>query len=355
MRTDIYYWKCDSPLPVEEKLTYNDKYRLADIAPLAGRAAERHFGAAPLAVESTGSAGNHYAYRVRYPDRSYFFRADDGRMEDDYMVAEGLAMELARGEGVPVPRVFVTDVTKEFLPVRYQLIEWLEEPPLRRYDQEGTLDRAAVGRQLGRHVAQWHRVRLDGFGFLNTEELRRSGRAVGLDGSNRAYFRKRLDHHLRYLRDAEFLSAGTISEIESLIARHDALLELPRGSMLHKDIAFWNLLGAPDRITAVIDWDDVVIGDPVDDIAILKCFYNEEVLRPFLAGYREVAPLPDAFEAKLSLYLLRNMLWKAVIRLFMKYFDMTGSFFILGPENRRSLRQFTLDRIAEAMEGLRRA
>lgn len=355
MRTDIYYWKCDNPLPAEEKLAYNDKYRLADIAPLVRQAAEHHFGAAPAAVESTGSAGNHYAYKVLYPDRTLFFRADDGKMDDDYMAAEEHAMALARGQGVPVPKVFVTDVTKSLLPVRYQFIEWLDDAPLRQYDQAGTLERAAVGRQLGRYVARWHRVKLDGFGFLNTEELRRSKRAVGLDASNAGYFNKRLPDHLRYLRDAEFLTPALTREIEGLFRRHERLLEVPRGSLLHKDIAFWNVLGTPDRVTAVIDWDDVVIGDPVDDIAILKCFYNDEVMTPFLSGYREVARLPDDFEARLSLYLLRNMLWKAVIRIFMKYFEMTGSFFILGPENRQSLRQFTVDRLMEGVKGLRTA
>lgn len=39
--------------------------------------------------------------------------------------------------------------------------------------------------------------------------------------------------------------------------------------------------------------------------------------------------------------LLRNMLWKAVIRISMKYFEMTGDFFILSKENRASLKQFT--------------
>jgi len=31
MRTNIYYWKCDNPLSVKEKLVYNGKYKLADI------------------------------------------------------------------------------------------------------------------------------------------------------------------------------------------------------------------------------------------------------------------------------------------------------------------------------------
>lgn len=355
MRTDIYYWKCDSPLPAEEKLKYNDKYRQADIAPLVRQAAEHHFGAAPDAVESTGSAGNHYAYQVRYPDRTLFFRADDGKIDDDYMVAEEYAMSLVRGQGVPVPKVYVTDVTRGLIPVRYQFIEWLADPPLRKYDQEGTLERAAVGRQLGRHVARWHRVKLDGFGFLNTEELQRSKRAVGLDASLADYFHKRLADHLRFLRDAEFLSPALTREIEGLFRRHELLLNLPRGTLLHKDVAFWNVLGTPGNITAVIDWDDVVIGDPVDDIAIVKCFYDDTVMKPFLDGYREVGRLPDDFQARLSLYLVRNMLWKSVIRIFMKYFEMSGSFFILGPENRQSLRQFTMDRLMEGVKGLRMA
>ena len=355
MRTDAYYWKCDNPLPVEEKLKYNDKYRLADITPLVRRAAEHHFRETPQAILSTGSAGNHYAYEVRFADRTLFFRADDGKTDDDYMLAEECAMRLARAQGVPAPRVHVTDVSLSLVPVRYQFIEWLADPPLRRYDQQGALDRAAVGRQLGRHTARLHRIRLAGFGFLNTEALQRGGEPAGLDASNRAYFQKKLPDHLRFLRDAQFLPPQVLDEIERLLARHDRLLDLPRGSLLHKDLAFWNVLGSHDRITAIIDWDDAVIGDPVDDIAIVKCFYGPDVIGPFLEGYRETAPLPDDFEARLSLYLLRNMLWKAVIRIFMRYFDMTGDFFILGPENRTSLRQFTLDRIMEGLAGLRRA
>ena len=125
-------------------------------------------------------------------------------------------------------------------------------------------------------------------------------------------------------------------------------------SIVHKDLAFWNMIGRPDAIRAIVDWDDVIAGDPVDDLAILKCFYNDDIFLPLLEGYREVAPLPDLFYPKLWLYLVRNMLWKAVIRSFMGYFDMTGDFFILSPDNRTSLRQFTLDRLRMGIHELQK-
>jgi aminoglycoside phosphotransferase (APT) family kinase protein len=92
------------------------------------------------------------------------------------------------------------------------------------------------------------------------------------------------------------------------------LTELAEGAIVHRDVAFWNLLGERDRITAIIDWDGVVIGDPADDFGILGCFYASDVLDPVKEGYRAIRPLPEPFEIKMHLYTLRNMLWKAMVR-----------------------------------------
>jgi fructosamine-3-kinase len=203
-------------------------------------------------------------------------------------------------------------------------------------------------------LARMHGVRLEGFGFFNTRELRRTGRIVGLDTSNQVYFHKRLTDHVQFLRDTGFLTATEVSEIESLLARHGGLLELPRGSVVHKDMAFWNIIGTECHIEAIIDWDDVIIGDPADDLAVMRCFFEDDVLDPLFRGYAEVHPIDELFRAKISLYLVRNMLWKAVIRTYMKYFEMDGGFFLLNREQNGSLRQFTYDRLFMGVEELRR-
>lgn len=354
MRTDIYYWKCDNPLSVEEKLIYNDKYRLADISELVRAIALDHFRKDPIAVEPTGSAGNHYTYLIKYEDQTVFFRADDGKSDDDYMAAECAAMELASSHGVPVPRVYATDTSKSLYPVRFQLMEKVPGENLNTFYQNETLDRSAVGRQVGRHLAAMHQIKLDGFGFFNTDVLRSEHRILGLDHSHGDYFYKRFQVHLRYIRDNKFLCSDETREIEELVDRHAQLLSLDRGSLVHKDIAFWNLVGTPSRVNAIVDWDDVIVGDPVDDLAIMKCFYHDDVFGPVLEGYQEVVALPEHFYPKLWLFLLRNMLWKTVIRIFMGYFEMKGDFFLLSRDNRTSLQQFTYDRLHLAVNELRK-
>ncbi len=352
MRNDIYYWKCDSPTPVEQKRLYNDKYAAADIAALVSDIAQAEFGKAPVSVEAAGGQGNHYTYLLRYPDRTLFFRSDDGVAEDDYMEAENAVMKLVRAHGVPVPEVFASDASKNRFPVRYQILELLTGKSLNSFYDDGTLEVDTIARELGRCMAKIHEIKLDGFGFLNTDELRKSGRMVGLDSTNSAYFYKCLDSHIKYLEDTGFLSVDQGVRVEQLFSQHESLLEIDRGSLVHKDMAMWNVIGEPGKISAIIDWDDAVIDDPVDDISILMCFYDERFLTPFLAGYKEVRTLPDDFDTRVNLYLARNMLWKSVIRSYMGYFDMSGDFFLLGKTDGGALKERTYAKLFGALDAM---
>ena len=352
MRTNIYYWKCDSPLPAGEKRGYNDKRHLSDISNLVAEIATGYFGEEPVSVRNNRSEGNHYTYLVEYPNRPVLFRGDDEKIDDDYMEAEAAAVELVRKQGVPAPEIYLTDTTKSRYPFRFQLIELVPGQALNALYDDGSLDRSSIGHQLGRYAGFFHRIRPDGFGFFNTEILRKEGRVAGLDSTNRGYFRKRLDDHLKYLRDTEFLTAETISRIEKLFQKNEHLLDIKQGSLAHKDLAFWNLIGTTDRINGIVDWDDVVISDPIDDLSIIKCFYDEDVFDALLEGYSEVSGLPSDFQPKLYLYLVRNMLWKAVIRIFMGYFKMKGNFFILGRKDGVNLKEVTYQRLFSGIEKL---
>jgi len=354
-RSNIYYWKCDNPLPVEEKLVYNRKYEVADIRPLVTEIGREFFQTEEVRVRSAGGEGNHYTYVIEAGGREVFFRADDGKIADDYMVAEGAAMRLAQQHGVRVPEVYHCDVSLARHPVRFQIMELLAGQPLNNFHRRQTLDKESVGAELGTMLARLHGVQLDGFGFLDTRVLLDTGRLKGLDLSNRDFFGKRLDDHLRQLRDSGFLTAAQAGDIEKVLVRHMHLLDIPQGSLLHKDIAFWNIIGTENRIEAIIDWDDAIIGDPADDLAVLRCFFGDDILGPVYRAYAEIHPMDDAFRLRTSLYLVRNMLWKAVIRSFMKYFEIDGDFFLARPDGGRSLREATYDRLFLGVEELKRS
>jgi len=345
MRTNIYYWKCDNPLSIKDKLVYNDKYRLADITDTVKEIANHHFKEDPKEIKSTGSSGNHYAYHIIYPDRTIFFRSDDGKIDDDYMDAEKAAMDLARKNGVPVPKVYATDTSKKNFPIRYQLMEKVSGKSMKVFYQDGSLDRTKVSRQVGRHLAKLHSIKLEGFGFFNTQILRKNNKIIGLDKTNREYFNKKLVNHLKYLQDKSFLKAKEVKQIEELIDKFKKHLDIKQGYMVHKDVAYWNMVGTPNKVNAIVDWDDVISGDPIDDLAVERCFYGEDVFDPLLEGYKEVVKLPDDFYPRLWLYLIRNMLWKAVFRIFMGYFDMTVKVSLLNRSKDKSLREFTHDQL----------
>ena len=100
MRNDIYYWKCDNPLPLEKKLLYTDKYALSDITNMVGLIAEDYFKETPVEIRNNGSKGNHYTYIITFSNKKVFFRADDGQTDDDYLDAENAVMNIANTYGV---------------------------------------------------------------------------------------------------------------------------------------------------------------------------------------------------------------------------------------------------------------
>jgi aminoglycoside phosphotransferase (APT) family kinase protein len=353
MRESIYYWKCDSPLDHESKRRYNSKYELADISGEVERVCSDFFGAKPAEIAPAGADGNHYGYVVEYPDARYFFRADDGLTEDDYMIVESAVMRIVAERGVPVPKVFHTDVSMREVSFRFQILQMMEEKDLNKHYQNKTLDVDAVGFQLGAILAEIHSIEKPGFGFVDSAVLADSGGIAGLNGDYASYFNTRLDTHLAYIVDNELISAELADDIQAAISANSDVLELPRGCLTHRDIAFWNILGTETQITAVIDWDDAVIGHPADDFGILTCFYDENVISAVKRGYESVRTPPSGFERARWLHALRNMLWKMMIRHYMGYFDQSGDFFILNDDNRGSLYDFTLSKIKESLRRVR--
>src|SRR5690606_12709537 len=157
---------------------------------------------------------------------------------------------------------------------------------------------------------------------------------------------------LDFLGSAGFIGERKIAELKDLANGARPLLQLEAGCLVHKDLALWNILGDGNRITAIVDWDDAVSGDPTDDLSLLGCFHSGDVLASAIAGYQQLRSLPSDFEQRFWLHLLRNIVFKSVIRVKGNYFEKSDKFFLNNPKH-KSLRQFTLERIESACEGLR--
>ncbi|AHF94432.1 hypothetical protein OPIT5_15725 [Opitutaceae bacterium TAV5] len=368
IRRDIYYWKCDRPAAFHG--TGQDEARrqvhLASVEAHLAEILRRRFGATPPDLRPGGGQGNHLMFRATVAGRDCMIRVEDGPEQDDYMEVEAHVIGLVAKAGVPGWRFLGVDSSRREAPFAWQIVERVPGADLNALMKAGTLDLPAVAEKIGACVARWQAVRPDGFGPFQPGVLRAEGRLAGFHATAADYFHTRLDRHLAFLVDREFISRVEADTIAAEVTKCVPLLRLADsegGCLVHKDLALWNIIGdASGAIAAVIDWDDAIAGDPMDDLSLLACFYDGPVIARALAGYVSVRPLPERHAERFWLHLLRNMLWKSVIRVGAGYFGIkaTDNFFLTAGAGRTNgaggggaaLKDFTLARIRAALRGL---
>lgn len=356
-RKDIYYWKCDRPsafFAIEENRCDNvGKNANEKLVPALTDLLAGYFGDMNFTFSPAGGQGNHLTYLARHGGTTCFVRLENGPDGDDYMEVEAAVMDCVRAIGIPTPVIYQVDSSRRSYPFAYQIMECVRYSDLNHLQKEGNLQLGSVMHALGQYVARWQQITPLNYGPFDIEELRRSGRLCGLHTAYRDYYWLNLERHLTYLAKNGFLSANQIGEIVMAINANDRLLDLDSGCLVHKDLALWNVLGDSDRIRSVIDWDDSICGDPTDDLSLLGCFHSGTAIEALLSGYGEIRALPADFEQRFWLHLLRNMIFKAVIRVGAGYFTRNEDFFLISSRSDgASLHRFTLERILAACAGL---
>lgn len=345
-RNNIFYWKCDNPLDCaqQKRLYLATKYDDAAMAATAEAIVNAHFNGKADSVKPLGAAGNHFVYLAHQGDRQVLLRTDDGLTDDVYMDVENEVMKLAARAGVPVPQVYESDQSCRTFPVRYQILEYIAYPAL---STQTITEPLRIAAQTGEILAKLHSVKTAGYGFFESGD-----RLVGIDQSLLGYFDKCLEDHISYLARHQLITPKEEQEVRRLLSGSTDLLKDVPGVLVHRDFAFWNLLGTPQKIHAVIDWDDAVSGDPADDFGILSCFHETGFIEAALASYGHTHCVDAAFRARVALHALRNMLWKTVIRHRLGYFELGKSFFLNGNHAGMTLKEYTLYKLANACKTL---
>lgn len=344
-RSHIYYWKCD------RAAAFHTTTPSSGLRERLTTTLQDRFG--PCELEPGSGQGNHLTFRTSLNGREAFLRVEDGPERDDYIEVESHVLDLVREAGVRTPLVYGCDASRREVSFAWQALEFIPESDLNALLKNGVLDIPRVASQIGEQIARWQTITPAGFGPFDLGTLRREGLLKGIHRTYADYFRLRLDAHLDFLGQRDFLLPEKIIAIRAAVDRRTELLHMRQGYLVHKDMALWNVLGTPQQVTAVIDWDDCVSGDPMDDLSLLGCFHDGSFLTAALQGYATVRPLPENWRARLWLHLLRNMIVKSVIRVGAGYFDRGNNFFLIGSgQNGGDLRAVTLGKLETALRGL---
>jgi fructosamine-3-kinase len=381
-RRDIYYWKCDRPAPFHGTQARGEAD--AKIEPQLREELQHALNTKSVVLSPGIGQGNHLTWNADVDGELMFVRVENGPEKDGQLAIESALLDRVRAAGVPTPRVHACDSTRSSVPFAWQALERIAAPDLNHWFKQGTLDAQGIAFQIGHAVAKWQAITFGGFGVLEHDDVgrvwRQSARLPkgieapggsakewnvsseshppntpslrGCRSTYADYFHLRLEEHLQFLVSRGFLESA--DEITSEIENHRTWLDLPQGCLVHKDLALWNILGTRDQISAFIDFDDAISGDPMDDLSLLACFHDAVFLRSAFEGYQSLQALPTDHLRRFWLHLLRNMIVKAVIRVGAGYFERDDGFFLIGSgSSGASFRAMTHSRLALALRGLR--
>jgi aminoglycoside phosphotransferase (APT) family kinase protein len=187
------------------------------------------------------------------------------------MAVEVAALRTAAAAGVPVPRVEAVGEGASFVVLEHVEGETIARKILR--DDEYAGARPVLAGQCGRALAALHAMPVDAVAGLDMPDQVAQYRAV-LDASGQPH--PAFDLGFRHLEATRPSSAAT--------------------TVVHGDFRLGNLIVGPDGLRAVIDWELVHLGDPLEDLSWLCVKSWRFGAAPRVGGFGQVPDLVSAYE-----------------------------------------------------------
>jgi hypothetical protein len=351
-RQSLFYPKADLSVPDEVlRGVAIDAPTQQDQAQAVAEVCRCHLGVSPVSVKPLGEKGTfHVLYRAALrPGWTVIVRLNAlSHVWRDFLLCLGPWVATAlRGQGLPALEIHHVDISRRLGPFDYEILAEARGRTLAAFDEDedhlGTLLY-----DLGRFVGRLHRIRTCGFGFFDVRPLVcGDGSVRGTCSTWRDYVLRRLDAHVGQCAGLGAIGRDEECRIFAAFAAAEQSFANVEPVLLHGDLGSHNVFTDGAQVTALIDWEDCLSGDPVFDVAFWATFHPDRRHAAFLDGYRRERVLPADFELRFWLYYLRVALSKTVLRHRLKVADRPGR----EPASRRI--QMGLERV-EALQGSRR-
>ena len=174
------------------------------------------------------------------------------------VLAEAATLRLVREAGVPAPRLLAVGEERALPGGRWIVMERAGGMRLAQI-AEHDLDSALRG--LAACLGRLHGIDRAGYGWLS-----RAG--VGRFDSWSTWLRHVLRNDLRILRTHRAIRPEVAGALEACFARHASELDRRPARLLHGDLGDTEVFVDDNlEVSAVVDWADAVLGDPLYDFA----------------------------------------------------------------------------------------
>lgn len=245
--------------------------------------------------------GNIYVLKIGLFPSNYSFHAAEW------------ASNQARELGLSTPKILITDTSRYIIPFDFQIQEMADGFSVKELQEKRLKNIDSVLVSLTRSLAKFHQIHLTKFGpldptsfFTNTDK-----RPRGIFESWQKFLMTNFQNHLDECLEIQAINEKQYSKILSFQSQYNIDDFVP--TLLHNDLSKDNILVNGDEIK-FIDWNDVIIGDPIYDLANLCSFYMPEKFGLIWDTYFHKSKKSKDFERRFWLYYLRIVLARTVHR-----------------------------------------
>jgi len=190
---------------------------------------------------------------------------------------------------IPVPRILAYDTTRRVLDRDFLIMERMPGTALTEAALPARDGVSGVFRQVGSYLAQAHAITTDAYGYLGAHRCMAPQRTWW--EAFRVMWGKLIDDTVR----CGGYDARESTQLRAMLDRYrPAFDRAVPSSLLHMDIWHQNILvDESGKVTAILDWDRALWGDPEIEFAVLD--YCGVSVPEFWEGYgRERQRTPEA-------------------------------------------------------------
>lgn len=259
----------------------------------------------------------HQVYKVKLRDNNFILKVNNYSkfFKEKNLYNDSIVMQELKQRNLAYKNVCVVDISRKLFPFDYQIMDFISDKTIFDLSKTNNFKRPIY--KLGEMMAKIHSIKGKDFGPLDVSCFLRQRRLCGLYKNWEKFMSIKLDFHIKICIQRGILTNKEGFSILKIMEENFAKIGKINPVLLHGDLANHNTFTDKMEITALVDWEDSLLGDSVYDIAYYGTgtFGNSGWLKIFLSGYRSVKELPKDFELRYNLYYLRIALAKAVGRI----------------------------------------
>lgn len=221
----------------------------------------------------------HILFEVNCQKDVYVLKISISEDDTDYsLYIENFMQNLLRKNKLPsIPIRY--DVLRKKYPFDFMIMPYVKGKNLDSYEGKS---KKKIYQHLGKCFKIIHGLKVEGAGPVSILDLKKN-KIKGSYTKWEDFFMVNLEEHIHKVFDIGIIDKEDEKYIRDIFKIHKGLLNSKNLSLLHNDPSPRNIKTDGTKIESILDWEDVIVGDPLWEIAFVNTFnYGEKNQKNFV-------------------------------------------------------------------------